>query len=72
MKTPTLPRIPTWHNQGRCAGQLGWLDKPEALQLADCHACPVLRECRAWAIETGSTGVVIGGMALGINKTRRK
>lgn len=72
MKTPTLPRIPAWHNQGRCAGQPDWLDKDVAQQLADCRQCPVLQQCRAWAIETGSTGVVIGGMALGINKTRRK
>ena len=55
-----------WHALAACRDDgFVWLDKPQDEQLADCAACPVALQCLQQAITDRSTGVVMGGAAIG-------
>lgn len=62
-------RRPAWHRLAACRGVGGvdWFaDEPEAVEAARavCERCPVLVECRAWALEQGrDLHGVFGGMS---------
>lgn len=55
-----------WHALAACRDDgVGWLDKPQADQLADCASCPVTLQCLQQAITDCSTGVIMGGVVIG-------
>lgn len=51
-------QVPSWHERGVCrqvATAIFFDEKYEPLAKRVCSSCPVRNECRAWALDAGSS-----------------
>ena len=63
-----LPAIPDWHQHAACNGYDNNIFFPDdrngyAAAKAICAQCPVIKECREWAVETNPYAGVWGGLS---------
>ena len=67
---------PAWHAQAACRGTDAnfYPDRGESVEPAKalCAACPVLEECKAFALDSGESHGVWGGLSGRERRTVRK
>lgn len=72
-----IPRAPTtrssWLHRAACSGRSALFDDAARVEdaRAVCQRCPVLRDCRAWALANAVDGVA-GGMTAAERTARRR
>ncbi|MFL0579167.1 WhiB family transcriptional regulator [Dietzia sp. 179-F 9C3 NHS] len=72
--------IPSWHERAKCAGDLAFIERVEAVAdnkrraaaRAACAGCPVLTECAVEGLETSAYAVVRAGVWLRANGQRTR
>lgn len=63
-----------WMTEAPCLdpdAAIEFMERPAAAQKAVCNTCPRWVECLDYAIETKATGVVMGGIEIGIKPLRK-
>jgi len=57
--------VRAWMSGAACRGRVEFCTLDTREQVSICATCPVTQECRAYAIATRATGLVMGGVVIG-------